>query len=390
MKRSPLRRFAAAWPALTTHAGRAGAWLAGPLVPQSAGVRTRLHALSFDLKTYIVFGSVSVSMIGGTALLLTDAAWPYAWLAAELLLLAARLLLIRAGERAAARGEAGPVGALLALGTLWAVIYGLGCAACLATGETVLAVLAGLNVAATVATVATRDAGTPRVAAIIMLAVAVPFAVGALLSPVPAMAIVGVQAPIHVFGMLVLLRKNHRGLVRMFQAEMHNRQLARLDTLTGLANRAALSELLAGLCERVAGRPDERFAVLSLDLDGFKTVNDQHGHGAGDRLLALVADRLRRAVRDGDTACRIGGDEFVIVLPGAGEAEARQVADRVIDAVSQDYMLLDGTRVRVGVSVGSALAPEHGISVAALLARSDQALYLAKRTGRGRHVLAAG
>lgn len=391
MKQIGFRRApAAAVSPDSTGTCRVAAWLAEPAEPQGEGVRARLLGLTFDRKSFIVFGSVSVAMIAGSAMLLTDALWPYAWLLLELGLLTVRLLLIRRCEQAAVRGETAPIGALMLSGGVWALAFGLGCGAAMTSGETVLAVLAALNVAASVAAVSTRNAGTPRFATLAMLAIAVPFAVGALLSPIPAMALAGIQAPIHVYGMLVLMRRNHDHLVRLFQAEAQSRQLARLDMLTGLPNRAALGEMLASLCASLAGgRRDDRFALLSLDLDGFKAVNDAHGHAAGDRLLALVADRLSRTIRDGDTAFRLGGDEFVVVLTRSGEDEARLVAGRIIEAVSKPYELLDGTKVSVGISVGSALAPGHATNAAALLSRSDQALYHAKRAGRGRHVLAA-
>ncbi len=159
------------------------------------------------------------------------------------------------------------------------------------------------------------------------------------------------------------------------------RRMAHTDSLTGLANRFVLREALAGALEH--GRS---LALLSIDLDHFKAVNDSHGHSAGDELLCVVAERLRTCVRPSDLVARLGGDEFAILMlePGADEAAAR-LAQRVIEVLTEAIEI--GTRrVRVGASVGVALCEAGRIGVDDLLVQSDMALYAAKEAGRGRHV----
>jgi diguanylate cyclase (GGDEF)-like protein len=154
------------------------------------------------------------------------------------------------------------------------------------------------------------------------------------------------------------------------------------DQLTGLANRHQFSEFL----EQVSGkhrRASDQFALLMLDLDKFKEVNDRLGHAAGDILLSTVARRLKDCTRDTDLVARLGGDEFAIIqrLDDQRKDAAIALARRVIDAVCQPIDL-DGLTVNVGTSIGIALKPEHGALSAELMRKADLALYAAKAAGR--------
>jgi diguanylate cyclase (GGDEF)-like protein/PAS domain S-box-containing protein len=155
------------------------------------------------------------------------------------------------------------------------------------------------------------------------------------------------------------------------------------DPLTGLANRTELERQLdARLAHlRSSGEP---LAVAYLDLDGFKAVNDSHGHAAGDRLLRAVADSLRQQVREGDLIARVGGDEFVLVLPGAAVPSAVATAERVRGALAEP-MAIEGLAepVQVTVSIGLAMGASDD-TVGLLLHEADLALYEAKRRGRNR------
>jgi diguanylate cyclase (GGDEF)-like protein/PAS domain S-box-containing protein len=154
--------------------------------------------------------------------------------------------------------------------------------------------------------------------------------------------------------------------------------LAQHDGLTGLANRSLVFDTLAGLID--TGAP---FAVLCLDLDRFKRVNDNFGHAAGDDLLREVAARLRETVRETDTVARLGGDEFAIVQPLLhGPREAETLAERVILALGVPFGIA-GNRIETGTSIGIATAPEDGIDSDTLLRNADTALYRAKQAGRG-------
>lgn len=155
------------------------------------------------------------------------------------------------------------------------------------------------------------------------------------------------------------------------------------DPLTGLGNRRLLAERLGDALALPHRRSSDTVSLLMLDLDGFKTVNDVLGHGAGDELLVQVTDRLRGCMRPGDTLARLGGDEFAVVLPDAAGEEARAVAERILDALRAP-VLLAGREIAVGASIGVAAAPARPISLDELLGQADQAMYEAKRGGRGR------
>jgi diguanylate cyclase (GGDEF)-like protein len=168
------------------------------------------------------------------------------------------------------------------------------------------------------------------------------------------------------------------------RSEAKMRTLAFNDPLTELPNRTRFFDLLA---VHAASRreQDRSFAVLMLDLDRFKPVNDTHGHAAGDIILRLVADRLQAALRDEDVVARIGGDEFAILQLSADRpAAAEALASRIIAAVETKPFMLDGQSIHLGASIGVALAPHDGDDPADLLRNADLALYAAKADGKGR------
>ena len=166
------------------------------------------------------------------------------------------------------------------------------------------------------------------------------------------------------------------------RAEDTIRRLALLDPLTGLANRARFDQRLAEAIAH-AGENQRRVALLLIDLDHFKPVNDTHGHSVGDVVLRRVGRILAQTVRDIDTAARIGGDEFAVILTHLPDTSvAERIAQRIIETIHLPIPI-DKLTVSIGASVGIAIAPDNGTTPESLRDRADAALYLAKGAGRG-------
>lgn len=164
------------------------------------------------------------------------------------------------------------------------------------------------------------------------------------------------------------------------------RHMATHDALTGLPNRSLLSDRIR-MAIAHSRRTGKGFAVLALDLDGFKKVNDALGHPVGDALLRVAAMRLSETLRDVDTLARVGGDEFVAVLPGAvSDAEIQIIGRRMISTMQLPFEI-QGHTLYVGTSIGAAVFPDHGDSEVKLLAHADTAMYRAKETGKARCVV---
>jgi diguanylate cyclase (GGDEF)-like protein len=156
------------------------------------------------------------------------------------------------------------------------------------------------------------------------------------------------------------------------------------DALTGLANRRLFLDRLSHSLDRLRGRSAARLAVVFLDVDNFKHLNDRLGHPAGDEVLQSIGERLRIAIRPGDTAARLGGDEFAILLEEVSDSdEALAVAERLIASITAPIPLSDGSP-RIGASIGIALSGTAGDSAEDLLRNADIAMYAAKAAGRGR------
>ena len=164
--------------------------------------------------------------------------------------------------------------------------------------------------------------------------------------------------------------------------ESQIQHMAHHDALTGLTNRASFVEKLEQAGARFR-RWGETFTVFMLDLDRFKGVNDTMGHAAGDQLLKETARRLKSTLRETDVLARLGGDEFAIVQSGETKQDVGAVglANRIISSLSEPYDI-NGNKVQIGVSIGMALAPEHGVDPVELLKKADLALYRTKSEGR--------
>lgn len=165
-------------------------------------------------------------------------------------------------------------------------------------------------------------------------------------------------------------------------SEARIRELAETDSLTGLRNRQAADVALQALISQTP-IGNKAFAVMLIDLDRFKYINDTYGHDAGDKVLITVAERLRNLVRESDLVARMGGDEFFIILNHAGNIGiVTRIAQKILDAQQAPIEVQQGVQEKIGISVGIALYPEHGDNPLSLRKHADQAMYAVKRRGK--------
>ena len=177
------------------------------------------------------------------------------------------------------------------------------------------------------------------------------------------------------------VRFMYHSTVRQIDLQHQATRVANEDELTGLANRHALRDQVASWADQPPAI--DWVGVLYIDLDRFKPVNDTYGHEIGDALLRAVAQRLQNALRHGEFTARIGGDEFIVLLPGVDNADrARMLSDRLIGVLSQPYQI-EGKEVRIGATIGVSIERASRAQFDSLLGHADEALYEGKRRGRG-------
>jgi diguanylate cyclase (GGDEF)-like protein len=269
--------------------------------------------------------------------------------------------------------------------TLYAIVLGLTCYSLMvlpvSTGAQPLALIACAGF--TIAHV-TRSSGRMRLLVLQVIATSVPMLTACLTSPIangrPYASALGALVVVT----LVLGTAANAKLVELYRANKDNLRMARFDMLSGLRNRFAFSDALRAALARAHERSSERFALITIDLDRFKEINDTLGHMVGDAVIVEMASRLSRIARGEDTVARMGGDEFVIIARGEGlDANfALGIANRVVDALSQPFVT--APMPAVSASVGVAMYPEHGATGEELMKNADIALYEAKRAGRNR------
>ena len=299
------------------------------------------------------------------------------WCALEYVICIFRLIVLVTARRAAANKRSTPTDLSILLGLAWAGSVGYGTFISVISGDWVVATLACLSAAAMVGGISFRNFGAPRLAGAMIVLTLGSCCLAAPLTHEPLLLITFLQIPFYLASMSAAGFRLNKMLVATMRAERENAFRARHDSLTALPNRA-------GLAHAIEARRDGLAALLYLDLDGFKVVNDTHGHGTGDQLLQAVADRLQKAARPGDLVARIGGDEFVILTDVLAPASLTTLAEQLVAQISVPYSLGRGRTATIGVSIGIALAPEHGTDLASLLAAADEALYQAKALGRSR------
>lgn len=267
------------------------------------------------------------------------------------------------------------VDAFIAGSVLWCAQIGVGAFLCMSLGDPVLAVFGTMLSTGIVGAMCARNPGSPRMVKLQMILIIAPYAAGAAMGPEPWLWPIALIAPLYLWGTISINRELHIDYLKMLMAQQESSHLALHCSLTGLPNRSSFKARLKA-AERNA-------SVLFLDLDGFKAVNDQHGHPAGDALLTAVGERIRGCVPDPADVARLGGDEFAILVHADDERTIAAIATRLIAEVARPYALPTGLVVRVGLSIGIATRRDADTDPMLLLPEADQALYEAKRAGKG-------
>jgi diguanylate cyclase len=364
-------------------ARRAFDWFTGKDPNEPPEVReARLLTLpdSTFLMVLAIFWSQVVAL---SAFAISGQRWLLAWAGADALFHGLRIVLKQRHIAAVAAHTRPPHEWLVLVNVIWFSVWSLGILGALGIADVRIAVLASFVPVGFSGYIASRLSAFPRLGVLLLCIISTALTAGLLNSPLPQLWTVGLLGPGLVVAYRLLMLQNHDILISALRAQHENRRLSMHDALTGLPNRLLLRERLLSLTQPSgSGRDEPGFALLCLDLDGFKAVNDRHGHAGGDWLLKSVSARLLGAVRAQDLVCRTGGDEFIVLLPATSRATATQIAERLIAGILQPHDLGRAASARVGVSVGIAIAPEHGREADLLLSRADDALYEAKKNGK--------
>lgn len=362
-------------------------WLAdtGPDVPHD--IRVALVASLYGTLPIFAGGVINTIAVALLCAIRTQQPLFALWFVLECAICFTRLAVLVMARRAAAAGRPTPTDLYLVLALVWALSVGYGAFISLVSGDWVVATLSCLSAAAMVGGICFRNFGAPRMAAVMIVLSLGPTCPGAALSGEPILFVVLLQIPFYLVSMTIAAYRLNTLLVTTMRSERENDHRARHDALTGLSNRAGLTRAIEA--KWTASHAKTPLALLYLDLDGFKAVNDTYGHAAGDRLLGMVAERLKTAIRAGDCAARMGGDEFVLLCHNVDRDGVWSFGERLIREIGDwPYRLGEDAAVRIGVSIGIALSPEHGDDLPSLLGAADQALYDAKAKGRSRLAIA--
>ncbi|MES2453731.1 MAG: GGDEF domain-containing protein [Pseudomonadota bacterium] len=343
-----------------------------------------------------ILGTIGMMTFGAVCIVLMILL--YAWLAdpmagVALLLvaglgLASRLSVLSQAGRARNAGDRFHAErGVIATGLLWALIVGVVGSVCALTGDPILLTLSALVVTGLTFGMAFANAGAPMFARVQVSLTLVPFMIAVACSGVPGISLVALQAPLWLIGIFGIIGRSHRLLAELARSHQTNRELAYSDSLTGLANRARIMETLAVRCGMPVPQDIRSSYLLYLDLDGFKAVNDNYGHGVGDDLLREMAMRFRAVVRSGDVIGRIGGDEFIVILVEVTAVQIRSVAERLVIVAGLPIEVLGASaRIQIGASVGGAPIVPHDPQRS--IQAADAMLYRAKQEGKGRPRLA--
>lgn len=368
--------------------GRLGAgtsrlrWLFAPGGEVTESGRSFLLGQLLAAPAAATMGSFCAIVVVSVALLRSGDPVYWWFLCLELVLLGARLLDWGRRARQSRRNPAHvpAIDSSVLLSALWCALQGASAFTIMSSGDPVMRVLSATLVMALIGPICARNYAAPRFAFFLILLCDLPFVAGAILSGEPWLAVIVPITPPFLLGAMQIITTFHRAMLLTLAAEARNLHLAQHDALTGILNRQGMDAALG----RILPQHDRKMALISVDLDGFKQVNDRYGHGAGDHLLIQVADRIGAQLDRDHLLGRMGGDEFMVVVRDISPEETGPLVERLIGAISNEpYDLGNGSMARVGASIGFACLPEDAGSTVELRIRADKALYAAKQAGKG-------
>ncbi len=361
-------------------------WLAdaGNDVPED--VRLRLISILQTSFFPLVLGGLSSAAVDVVAAIRHPTAAFITLVTADVVLLFVRSTIVLWTHRAAARGHLHAPDLFLVSSITWTALVGVSSAFCIASLDPVLQFLGPTTMMGIVAGIVTRNNCAPRLAILQVALCDIPLQVAIPFCGQPWLFISIAQCPLFLAGMAKTIFGLSRAYLAMVMARHDSEERATHDPLTGLWNR---SGLMLALAAPSYGRRinAERIALLYVDLDGFKAVNDQLGHAAGDDVIRQAAVRITESVPEAALVARVGGDEFIVVVPGHDGHGGLAIGDAIILAVSQPFEFDAHSVPPLGASIGIACS-ERSHSPDELVAEADAALYVAKNAGKGRCVLA--
>lgn len=360
----------------------AARWLFSPASEGDEDGHDFLLAQLLTTPLAALMGSFCALTVALAALLRTDDPDYWLFIGGEVALVAGRLIEWQARrQKARTHPEHVPkIDTSVMLSALWCALQGVLAFTIISSGDLVLSVLSATLIMAMTGPICARNYAAPRFAFLLVLLCDLPFVAGAVMSGEPWLLVIVPITPPFLLGAMQIIMTFHRSMLQTLAAKAHASHFAEHDWLTGLLNRKGMDQALS----HIRPAEDRQMALISIDLDGFKEVNDRFGHGAGDMLLIQVAQRMRDELRSGDLLARMGGDEFMAVVRGLKPGEIGPVADRLIAAVSRhSYEIENGVTARVGASIGFACLPEDASNTVDLRLKADQALYAAKGAGKG-------
>jgi diguanylate cyclase len=356
-------------------------WLADAGAGVSDDVRVALIGELYGCWPIFVAGFINTILVAAVIAIRTPTAPFIGWFTLELVICVSRLSVLVAAHRAARARRRTPTDWHILLAITWSLSVGLGAGLCLASGDWISTTLACLSAAAMVGGTCFRNFSAPRLAGAMMLLSLGPVVPAVAVARQPVLYLLFLQMPLYVAAMTAAAFRLNQALVAVMHSKHESDYLARHDALTGLSNRAGLVGTLEAKLGARKGN-ERSLALLFLDLDHFKPVNDTFGHGMGDRLLKLIAEKLLLMLPEAELIARIGGDEFVVLADGVTAEQATAIGHDIIEIVTGPHTLDEEVRVSVGVSVGIAMSSEHGNEAEALLTVADAALYEAKSSGK--------